>query len=187
MKCGVLFERDGVLNRAKVEHGTQMPPLTLNQFSLNESALEPLRQLRKAGFILIATTNQPGLSRGDLARRELDLMHAKLISRLGLHDVFVCPHDENDRCPCRKPKPGLFFEAAYKWHLNLDRSYVISDKWPDARAAHFAGCTSLLIESAWTRHGHHDCLLPDLAAAADKALQLHRRKNPVNHYAALRA
>jgi D-glycero-D-manno-heptose 1,7-bisphosphate phosphatase len=86
--------------------------------------------------------------------------------------VLVCPHDEEDGCPCRKPKPGLFHEAAHKWHLSLDHSYVISDKWQDAEAARLAGCTSLLLDSPWLGKVHRDFVLPDLAAIVAKILHL---------------
>jgi len=42
----------------------------------------------------------------------------------------------------------------------------------DAEAAWAVGCTSLLIESPWIKSVHHDFILPNLAAAVDKILQL---------------
>jgi D-glycero-D-manno-heptose 1,7-bisphosphate phosphatase len=171
MKAAVFLERDGVLNKLHRESrvGT---PLTLDQFVVLEEALEPLCALKDTGFLLLATTNQPGLSRGYQSRRELDLMHGILRQRFPLDDILVCPHDEMDRCPCRKPRPGLLKEAAFTWHLDLDRCFVISDKWQDAEAASNAGCTSLLIQSPWSGSGHRDFLVPHLYAAVKKILQL---------------
>jgi len=173
MKLGVFIERDGVLNRARIERRHQVSPLTLDEFQVQESVSPLLQRLKAAGFVLIVTTNQPGLSRGYQSRRELDLMHALLHRALPIDDVFVCPHDETDRCPCRKPRPGLLVEAGFKWHLDLDRSFVISDKWQDAEAAHLGGCTSLLLESPWLGSVHHDLILPNLECAVGKLLQLH--------------
>ncbi len=181
MKSAVFFERDGILNLACVERGQPVSPLSLDDFQVNPAALEPMQQLKAAGFILLATTNQPGLSRGYLARRELDRMHALLKQRLPLDDIMVCPHDETDRCPCRKPRAGLFTEAAFKWHLDLDRSYVVSDKWQDAHAAHIVGGTSLLIKSPWTGKGHHDFVLTNLSEVFPKILQLHSSNSLLMH------
>ena len=172
MRAAVFLERDGVLNHARIERLLQTSPLTLDEFRINEEAIEPLRALKEAGFLLLATTNQPGLSRGYQSRRELDLMHGMLQKRFALDDIQVCPHDEMDRCPCRKPKPGLLTEAAFKWKLDLDRCFVISEKWQDAEAAHNAGCTSLLIKSPWNGSGHRDFILPNLRAVAHKILQI---------------
>ena len=174
MKVGVFLERDGVLNLVRLEREHQISPLTLEEFEVNTKAAPLLRKLKSSGMIIIVTTNQPGLSRGYLLRRELDRMHEVLRRVLPVDDILVCPHDEADRCPCRKPKPGLLMEAGFKWHLNLDRSFVISDKWQDAEAARAAGCTSILLKSKWIGSVHHDFVLPNLTAAVEKILQLQK-------------
>jgi len=179
MKLGVFIERDGVLNRVKVERRHQVGPLTLDEFRINTQIAPLLQRLKQAGFLLIATTNQPGLARGYQSRSELDLMHRLLRKALPLDDVIVCPHDESDGCPCRKPRTGLLREGAFNWHLNLDRSFVISDKWQDAEAAHQAGCTSVMLDSPWLGTVHHDLVLPDLGAVIDKILQLQNVNGPV--------
>ncbi|MBI5383883.1 MAG: HAD-IIIA family hydrolase [Verrucomicrobia bacterium] len=168
MKLAVFIERDGILNRVQVQGRYPVSPLTLDEFEVNLEAIAPIRLLKNAGFLLIATTNQPGLSRGHLARRELDAMHAVLRRAFLLDDILVCPHEETDHCPCRKPKPGLLREAAYQWHIDLDHSFVISDKWQDAEAARTAGCTSLLLSSPWVGKVHHDFVLPGLSGVVSK-------------------
>jgi D-glycero-D-manno-heptose 1,7-bisphosphate phosphatase len=172
MKQAVFIERDGVLNRAGVERNHQVSPLTLAEFRVNKDAPNVLAKLKSARLVLIVTTNQPGLSRGYQSRRELDRMHEQLRRTVPVDDILVCPHDEMDHCPCRKPKPGLLVEAAFKHQLDLDRSYVISNKWQDSEVARTAGCTSLMIQSPWIKSGHHDFVLSDLEAAVEKILQL---------------
>ncbi len=131
-----------------------------------------LKRLKAAGLVLIVTTNQPGLSRGYQSRNELERMHFLLRTMCRVNDILVCPHDEMDDCECRKPKPGLLFEAAQKWHLDLSGCFVISDKWQDAEAARAAGSTSLLLESPFLGNGHHDYVMPDLQAVVAKILNL---------------
>jgi D-glycero-D-manno-heptose 1,7-bisphosphate phosphatase len=172
MKTAIFLERDGVLNLARVERQHQVPPMTLAEFRVHQGAHPALESLKAAGFLLIVTTNQPGLSCGTLPRRELDAMHERLRKTFPLDDILVCPHDESDGCSCRKPEPGLLTEAAFKWHIELENSFVISDKWQDARVARSLGCTSMLIQSPWIGHGHHDFILPNLTAIADKILRL---------------
>jgi D-glycero-D-manno-heptose 1,7-bisphosphate phosphatase len=174
MRPGVFIERDGVLNEVRVEHQHQISPLTLDEFRVKKGVLPQLQRLKEAGLVLIATTNQPGIARGCQSRRELDRMHDLLRRTLPLDDIVLCPHDEADECPCRKPQPGLLTEAAFEWHIDLDHSFVVSDKWQDAEAAWAAGCTSLLLKSPWVNNSHHDFVLPSLAAITDKILQLYR-------------
>jgi D-glycero-D-manno-heptose 1,7-bisphosphate phosphatase len=172
MKPAVFIERDGILNQARVERQQQVSPLTLDQFHLNTQTASLLHELKAAGLLLIVTTNQPGLSRGYQSRRELDRMHQSLKTAFPIDDLLLCPHEDADRCPCRKPKPGLLIEAAHKWGIDLNRSFVISDKWQDAEAARRAGATSLLVQSPWLGDCHHDFVLPDLSCLIDKLLQL---------------
>jgi len=179
VKSGVFIERDGILNNARVEGEHQFSPLTFAEFHLNTEVVPLLRRLRAAGLVLIVTTNQPGLSRGYQSRSELDRMHFVLRTTFPLNDILVCPHDETDECPCRKPEPGLLIEAAHKWHLTLSQSFVVSDKWQDAEAARSAGCSSVLLGSPWLGTGHHDYVLPNLEAVFNKILQLHAGKPEV--------
>ena len=172
MKTAVFIERDAILNEVRVGPKHQITPTSVAEFRLIPEALEPLNQLKAAGHLMIVTTNQPGVSRGTLPRRELDRMHDLLRRFFPIDDLMLCTHDEADRCPCRKPKPGLLIEAAFKWHIDLDRSFVISDKWQDAEMARTAGCTSLLVQSPWIGPVHHDFILPELASVVTKVIQL---------------
>jgi D-glycero-D-manno-heptose 1,7-bisphosphate phosphatase len=180
MKLGVFIERDGVLNQTRVERQHQVSPLTLDQFRVHTSVAPLLKKLKDAGFIVIVTTNQPGISRGYQSRNELDAMHRVLQRALpAVDDLLMCAHDETDDCPCRRPKPGLLKEGGFHWHLDLERSFVVSDKWQDAEAAHRVGCTSLMIKSPWLGGVHHDLILPDFAAVVEKILQLKSAHGPV--------
>ncbi|PWU15921.1 MAG: HAD family hydrolase [Verrucomicrobia bacterium] len=172
MKQAVFIERDGILNEARLEGNSPVSPLTLDALRIKRDAAEPLKRLRAAGLMLFATTNQPGLSRGYQSRRELDRIHDLLRATFALDEILVCPHDDTDHCPCRKPKPGLLTEAAFEWHLDLDHSFVLSDKWQDAEAARAVGCTSVLLQSPWLGKVHRDLVLPDLTASVEKILKL---------------
>jgi len=172
MKRAVFVERDAILNEVRPGPKHQITPLTMEEFKLKTDAKEPLKKLKDAGFLIIGTTNQPGLSRGYQSRRELDRMHDMLRRFFPLDDLMICAHDESDHCPCRKPRPGLLIEAAFKWHINLDHSFVVSDKWQDAEAARTTGCTSLLVDSPYIGQVHHDFVLPNLEVIADKIIHL---------------
>jgi len=175
MKSAVFLERDGILNLCAVQNERQVVPLRVEEFKIIEEARELLLSLKRAGFLLIVVTNQPAVSQGLLSRNELDMMHAILRKKLPVDDVLVCPYDDESH-PCCKPQPGLFMEAAFKWSLDLDQSFVISDKWQDAKAAQVAGCTSVLVRSPWTGDDHHDFIVEDLKAATQKILQLYSQR-----------
>lgn len=183
MRAAVFLERDGILSRSVQGNGT---PVRLEEFRVCEEAVEPLRRLRQAGFLVFATTNQPGVTSGAPTRRELDMMHAVLTKKLELDDILVCPHPADDQCTCRKPQPGLLREAARRHGVDLDHSFVVSDKWVDAEMAQAAGATSVLVRSQLNGKGHHDYIVPDLAAAAGKILEIARDLGTLRNLSARR-
>lgn len=168
MRAAVFIERDGVLAHSAGNNGA---PVRFEEFKVAGDAAVAVQQLRAAGFLVFATTNQPGVTSGAPSRRDLDMMHAVLLRQVQLDEVLVCPHASDDPCPCRKPQPGLLHEAARRHGVDLDHSYVISDKWVDAEMAEATGATSVLIRSQHNGKGHHDFVVEDLASAALKILE----------------
>jgi imidazoleglycerol-phosphate dehydratase/histidinol-phosphatase len=61
--------------------------------------------------------------------------------------VFICPHNANDHCVCRKPKTGLIDEFLRTKEVDLLRSFVIGDRETDVQLAHNIGCKAVLLTS----------------------------------------
>ena len=171
MRQAVFLERDGILNLCDTVNGEQVSPLRYERFRINPVARKALESLKAAGFVVIVTTNQPFLSQGILPRRELERMHSLLCRQLPIDDIFVCPHADWTHPSC-KPQPGMFLEAGFKWGIDLDQSFVISDKEADAKAARIAGCTSIMIQSPWIGSEFRDFVVEDLPVAVEKILEL---------------
>ena len=74
-------------------------------------------------------------------------MNNFLKDEIKLDDIFVCFHDDDDNCECRKPKPGLLLDAGKKWGINLNKSYMIGDRWKDVQAGINAGCKTVFINN----------------------------------------
>ena len=74
-------------------------------------------------------------------------MHEALRAQLTLDDVRVCPHDDADRCACRKPLPGLLVGAARDHGIVLDRSVMVGDRWRDMEAGRRAGTRTVYVTS----------------------------------------
>jgi D-glycero-D-manno-heptose 1,7-bisphosphate phosphatase len=147
----VFLDRDGVLNRAFPEEGTTRPPLNIDELELLPEVPEAMGRLRAAGFALVVVTNQPDVARGRQSRGVVEAINQKLSQQLPLLDAFTCYHDSPDGCECRKPKPGLLFAAASKWNLDLQRGFMIGDRWSDVVAAQSAGCRGVLIDTPFSQ------------------------------------
>ena len=77
--------------------------------------LDSLQKLAAADFRLIVVTNQPDVARGKQTRQNVEQINAALRSALPLEAVYVCYHDNTDRCDCRKPGPGMLLAGRRTW------------------------------------------------------------------------
>ena len=141
-KKAVFLDRDGTLNvRPPKAHYIEKP----DDFIWMDGAKEAVRLLHQAGYLRFLFTNQPGIARGVMTQHQLDLIHLKMQSELqengGCFDqIYVCPHGWDEDCDCRKPKPGLLYQAQKDYSLNLLEAIVIGDDDRDIEAGEAAGC-----------------------------------------------
>ena len=149
----VFLDRDGILNVAVVRQGRPLAPLNLESFRIAQDAAACLGDLKRSGFHLIVVSNQPEVARGRLPRPTVEQMHERLRSALPVDDILVCFHDTRDQCNCRKPQPGLLFEAQAKYSLDLSRSFLIGDRWRDIEAGNAAGTRTVLVDRCYLERG----------------------------------
>ncbi|MBA2937194.1 HAD-IIIA family hydrolase [Paenibacillus sp. CGMCC 1.16610] len=112
-------------------------------FELFSSAKQSIDKLRDTGVSIYSFTNQPGISRGEASINDFK---DELFS-FGFDNVYICPHQHEDRCSCRKPSPALLVQAAQDNDLDLKKCAVIGDRWTDMIAAKRAGCTKVLVKT----------------------------------------
>lgn len=181
----VFLDRDGVLNRAFVRDGVPHPPDQLSEFELLPGVPAALEQLRAADLALVVITNQPDVARGTQTREGVEILNDHLRQITPVLDIFTCFHDNADDCSCRKPRPGLFFEAARRWSLDLSRSFMVGDRWSDIAAGQAAGCMTLLIDMPYSRRERctPDQIVADLSEAARKILAQVRTTQEIHGYA----
>ncbi len=143
----VILDRDGVLN--------EKPPRanyvrTWEEFKWLPGAREALRALNQAGFRVIIVSNQAGVARGAMTEADLLEIHrrmAKDATEAGgrVDAIYYCPHNWDEGCECRKPRPGMLFQAQRDFSLDLSRTLFIGDDDRDRQAAEAAGCLSALV------------------------------------------
>jgi D-glycero-D-manno-heptose 1,7-bisphosphate phosphatase len=145
----VFLDRDGTVIVDKV-HLTDP-----DDVELVPGAAESLRRLNGAGLSVVIVSNQSVIARGMTTREQVDAAMDRLQELLLEEGAYVdafyyCPHHEDfsGPCDCRKPKPGMLFDAAVEHDLDLERSYMVGDWWSDVAAGHAAGVTSILVRGS---------------------------------------
>ncbi len=141
----MFLDRDGVLNRAFVVDGVPHPPRGLHELEILPGVQEATRRLAADGWFLVVVTNQPDIARGQTSAELVAALQVALAARLPIDDSRVCPHDDADRCPCRKPAPGLLLAAAADHGIDLGRSVMVGDRWRDIEAGRRAGTRTVYI------------------------------------------
>lgn len=166
----VILDRDGVLNVRPPRAEYVVSPDDLQWLP---GALEALRLLREAGYRVLVVSNQAGIGRGVMSEADLAAVTARMT-----HDVeaaggridgfYHCPHDWDDGCRCRKPAPGMLFDAQLDHDLDLTRTVFVGDDERDGEAAQRAGCPFEMVEEGRSLLDvTHDVLLPRVLEGAE--------------------
>ena len=150
MNRAVFLDRDGVINRAIVREGKPYPPKDLTELEVLPGVPEALAALKKAEYKLIVVTNQPDVARGTVKKEVVESINNQLNSTLPLDEFRTCYHDDHEACECRKPAPGALLAAASEHDIDLERSYMIGDRWRDIEAGQRAGCKTVFIDYGYS-------------------------------------
>ena len=159
----VFLDRDGTINKyvgflRNIDH-----------FELIDGVAEAIREINESGYLCIVITNQPVIARGEVTVPELNEIHNKMETLLGLEGSYVdgiyyCPHHPHKGyegevpelkidCDCRKPKPGMIFKAAQDFNIDLQESWMVGDDENDIKAGIAAGCKTALISGKNASYG----------------------------------
>lgn len=148
----IILDRDGVINYDSNEYIK-----SAEEWQAIPGSLEAIAQLNRVGFKVYIATNQSGLARGLFDLETLNEIHNKFHHELAsvggcIEAIVFCPHHPDQKCSCRKPKPGLLHKIANDFQVPLKQTYFIGDSLTDVEAAWTAGCLPILIESPKTRN-----------------------------------
>lgn len=151
----IFLDRDGTINKYV---GFLRSP---SEFELCDGVSEAIKRVNESGYLAIVVTNQPVIARGEVSVEELNLIHNKMETLLGMEGayldaVYYCPHHPHKGyegeiaelkidCDCRKPKPGMILRAAEDFNIDLEHSWMVGDGENDVKSGQNAGCKTALI------------------------------------------
>ena len=164
----IFLDRDGTINKyvgflRKEE-----------EFELMDGVAEAVKKINQSGYLAVVVTNQPVIARGEVTFEELEKIHNKMETLLGiegayLDGIYFCPHHPHSGyegevkklkidCDCRKPKPGMLLKAAEDLNIDLSQSYMIGDSESDIGAGKAAGCKTVLLNTGCEYFGQDICV-----------------------------
>jgi D-glycero-D-manno-heptose 1,7-bisphosphate phosphatase len=144
----VFLDRDGVINE-RIHDGYVTE---WSSFQLVPGIIEAVRALSELELPIVILSNQAGVGRGLLSRRQLVQITRRFVEAFRkdgarIDAVYYCPHAREAHCPCRKPRTGLFEQAARDWGTDLQRSVFVGDSPSDVEAANGVGCRAVLFST----------------------------------------
>ena len=168
----IILDRDGVIN-----HDSDLYIKSPEEWKPIPGSLEAIARLNQWGYRVVVATNQSGIGRGLFEMDTLNAIHDKMmkaVAQVGgrIDAVFFCPHTNQDKCDCRKPKPGMFKEIAARYNAELEGIPAIGDSLRDLQAAESVGAQPMLVLTGKGKKTESDpelppatLVFPDLAAA----------------------
>jgi D-glycero-D-manno-heptose 1,7-bisphosphate phosphatase len=142
----LFIDRDGVIN---IDHGYVH---RIDQFEFIPGIFELARFVTgELGWPIIVATNQAGIGRGYFDEAAFETLTQWMCERFRqegapLARVYHCPYHAQHGVgaykidhPWRKPRPGMFLQAATDFGINLAGSALIGDQMTDIEAAAAAG------------------------------------------------
>jgi D-glycero-D-manno-heptose 1,7-bisphosphate phosphatase len=138
---GTIAEEVGYLNHA-------------SRFRMFPFAPTAIRRLNEAALPVIVVTNQSGVGRGyfpDSLVNTVNELMTQQLAKLGaaIDAIYYCPHISAEDCSCRKPRTGMLDRAALEHALDLQRSFVVGDRYGDVELARNAGARSVLVRTGY--------------------------------------
>jgi|TARA_B110000305_G_C19129090_1_gene488022 D-glycero-D-manno-heptose 1,7-bisphosphate phosphatase len=147
----IFLDRDGIVNDVILRDDIVSSPRSLEEFKFRDDFLNFAKKIDKNhNFFLV--TNQPDVKRKLLKLDDLQNMHDQLMNILPFKKLFVCVHDDEDNCSCRKPKPGMILEAISTNNLKHNECIMIGDSIKDVQSANSAGISTLLLDTNYNTH-----------------------------------
>ena len=165
----IFFDRDGVIN-AGIPKYKRVD--SIDKIELLPNALKGLRLLASFDYKFFFVTNQAGIAEGLISRADFNEINNEVLrqiepSGIKINKTYVCPHGEDSKCECRKPKPKLLRDAASEYDINLANSWVIGDRLTDIQAGINAGTKTILVQTgAILEAPEADFVAADLLEAA---------------------
>lgn len=140
----LFLDRDGViveeLGRYRVaKDGIQLMP----------GISELVKAAKNKGYLIIVATNQPQISKGLLTENELHKLHKDMECLLEkkLDAIYYCPHLDEHKCNCRKPKPEMLTRAIKNFNIDPSKSFMVGDGDKDIIAGQTVGCKTIFIKN----------------------------------------
>ena len=145
MNPAIFLDRDGVIIENRASYVRSWADVVIYP-----QALEALAKFSSSLYKFVIVTNQSPVGRGIISLEQAVHINTKLVELIDqtggrIDGAFMCPHAPQDGCNCRKPQPGLLYQAAESLSLDLSQSVMIGDALSVLLAGQAAGLRQTIL------------------------------------------
>ena len=138
------LDRDGVLNDAVIRGSEISSPRNMKELKISNDIIALTSPNIVKNWNLVIVTNQPDISRGLIDLNFVDEINSKIIAILPINVAYVCPHQHEDACSCRKPKIGMIEHFRLDYPDINGNELFVGDRKSDLECAQRAQITFVL-------------------------------------------
>ena len=146
----IFLDRDGVINEVVIRDNLISSPRNVSEFRFRNDFIDFIENIDIEKDIFVVT-NQPDIKRGLLKNDDLLAMHQIIISSFAIKEIVFCPHDDEDKCKCRKPLPGMINQIINEYNLTRSDCCLIGDSHKDIFAAKSAEVDTMLLKTKYNK------------------------------------
>lgn len=146
----IFLDRDGVINKYP---GHKKYVTSWKQFIFIPGTLEAIKKLTENHYKIFIVSNQAGVSKGIYSKKSLDIITNNMLKKIrdaggNIKEVCYCLHTEEEKCLCRKPKPGLVNNVLKDIRYKVkEAAYIIGDDIRDIQTGKNAKLRTILVLS----------------------------------------
>ena len=137
----LFMDRDGVVNEQIIDGYV----METEQFVFHNGVFEALEILHQHFDRVLLVTNQQCVGKGLCSMDKIDRVHEWMQQQLAARNIafdriYCCPHLAAAGCDCRKPQPGMAFQAQRDFpDIDFSHSVMVGDSLSDMQFAQNAG------------------------------------------------
>ncbi len=143
-KC-IFLDRDGVLNRDKVDYVYKK-----EDHIILPGVVDALHNFKSAGYRLVIITNQSGIAKGLYTAADVMICYDLLQEACGgiIDGIYYASYhpDYNSECLTRKPYTLMFEKAIAKFDIDTAQSWMVGDKERDLVPARKLGIRTVHLQ-----------------------------------------
>ena len=158
----ILLDRDGVLVQDRIDYIQ-----TREQIQVYPRSIKAVDMLKDMGYTIFVITNQSAVAKGIMTDEQVQEINWSINVFYGhaIEKFFYCPHHPDwyngkrildydpdckklralAGCDCRKPLPGLIYQAQSYIYFDTYNTFMIGDSLRDVDAAKAAGCKPVFV------------------------------------------